>query len=214
MQHSNPYGSGSPNGPTPSVPLTVYRELAAELQATQAMLDSLHAQNQQLLQENQVVSQHNQQLQAEIAKVVNSTLHLRQVADSIKTRSNIDARPEKLRDREVTASPSPRMPRSPKVESNLRSDQGAELPPLYPASPHVPQSMDDASASSLFEDGDLHPQSWSPFGEDATEKGGVWLLVAIAAIVITAFGAGYSVVRPLLEQQQPKPSQDFQFPDP
>jgi hypothetical protein len=37
---------------TASVPISVYRELSAELQATQAMLDSLHGQNQHLRKQN------------------------------------------------------------------------------------------------------------------------------------------------------------------
>lgn len=37
---------------TASVPISVYRELSAELQATQAMLDSLHGQNQNLRKQN------------------------------------------------------------------------------------------------------------------------------------------------------------------
>ena len=83
MQHPNPHGSGNPNGQSPSVPLTVYRELAAELQATQAMLDSLHAQNQQLSRENQNLSHQNQQLLSEVHNVVNSALSLGQIADAL-----------------------------------------------------------------------------------------------------------------------------------
>jgi len=44
-----------------SVPLSVYRELAAELQAAEAMLDSCNAQNQHLAKQNQ-------QLRQEISK--------------------------------------------------------------------------------------------------------------------------------------------------
>jgi len=46
---------------SPSVPLSVYRELAAELQAAEAMLDSCNAQNQHLAKQNQ-------QLRQEISK--------------------------------------------------------------------------------------------------------------------------------------------------
>ncbi len=45
---------------SPSVPISVYRELAAELQAAEALLDSLNAQNQHL-------AKHNQKLRQEIA---------------------------------------------------------------------------------------------------------------------------------------------------
>ena len=42
---------------TPSVPISVYRELATELKATQAMVESLNQQNQQLSQQNQMLRQ-------------------------------------------------------------------------------------------------------------------------------------------------------------
>ncbi|MEL6167037.1 MAG: hypothetical protein AAFR37_26060, partial [Cyanobacteria bacterium J06628_3] len=52
-----------------SVPLSVYRELAAELQATQAAIHQLNQQNEHLAQENHVLRQ-------EIAKTVNAVIHL------------------------------------------------------------------------------------------------------------------------------------------
>ena len=57
----------------PSVPMTVYRELAAELRANQAVIDSLNSRNQQLLEQNQ-------RLKQEIHNVVQATLSLGQVA--------------------------------------------------------------------------------------------------------------------------------------
>ena len=58
-----------------SVPLSVYREVTTELQAAKAMLNSLHAQNQQLAIQNQ-------QLRQEIEKVMQSVLHAQQIADA------------------------------------------------------------------------------------------------------------------------------------
>lgn len=55
---------------TPSVPVSVYRELAAELQAAKALSTSLKAQNQQLLRQNQ-------QLQQELNKAIDSVLYWR-----------------------------------------------------------------------------------------------------------------------------------------
>ena len=42
---------------SPSVPISVYRELAAELQATRVMVDSLNAKNQDLTLQNQKLRQ-------------------------------------------------------------------------------------------------------------------------------------------------------------
>jgi len=63
---------------TPSVPVSVYRELAAELQAAKALSASLKAQNQQLLRQNQ-------QLQQELNKAIDSVLYWRQTTNTQKT---------------------------------------------------------------------------------------------------------------------------------
>jgi hypothetical protein len=57
---------------TPAVPISVYRELAAELQATQAMLDSVHAQNQHLRQQNH-------QLQHDVEGILQSAHKMQQL---------------------------------------------------------------------------------------------------------------------------------------
>jgi len=61
--------SPPPNQNTPTVPLSVYRELAGELQATQSQLDGLRQDNQHLQQENQT-------LRLEIKKLVQSVQRL------------------------------------------------------------------------------------------------------------------------------------------
>jgi ABC-type transporter Mla subunit MlaD len=60
---------------SPSVPISVYRELAAQLQATEAKLDSLNA-------ENYALAKQNQQLRQEIEKAVHSVMKLQQIVDS------------------------------------------------------------------------------------------------------------------------------------
>ena len=71
----DPKHSSSHNRYSPSVPLSVYRELAAELQAAAAMLNSLNAQNQQLAKQNQ-------QLSKEIEQVFGYVMHLQRVVDA------------------------------------------------------------------------------------------------------------------------------------
>lgn len=56
---------------SPAVPLSVYKELAAQLQAAQTQLHLLDAENQALVQQNQ-------QLRQEVDKAVQSMLHLQQ----------------------------------------------------------------------------------------------------------------------------------------
>ena len=58
---------------SPSVPLSVYRDLVGELRATQAKLDTLTTKNQELVQENHLLRQ-------EISTAVKSVLHLQKWA--------------------------------------------------------------------------------------------------------------------------------------
>ncbi|RAM50295.1 MAG: hypothetical protein C6Y22_16945 [Hapalosiphonaceae cyanobacterium JJU2] len=60
---------------SPSVPLSVYRDLAAELQAAQAKINALTAQQAQVTQENQL-------LREEIAKAIQSVLQLQKLLDA------------------------------------------------------------------------------------------------------------------------------------
>ncbi len=229
MQHPNPHGSGNPNGQSPSVPLTVYRELAAELQATQAMLDSLHAQNQQLSQENQSLSYQNQQLLSEVHNVVHSVFTLRQVADTLEPsnppaeisphNSNNPRRSEALPqlDRPQT-DPTP-------VNPSQSPDSASGLPPLYPhqTSSPTPSPTSSPTPNRTAQTASNRPRfstvEFNAMSDEFSAKGGLWLLVAIFAIVITAFGAGYWFMRPIYERllqqqpQQPPQQQQEYFPN-
>lgn len=167
-------GSPNPANPhAPSVPISLYREVATELKATQAKMESLTQQNQQLTQQNQ-------QLRVEIERVVQSALQLRQVADA--------------------HLPAPTLPAA---SSSL---QGLELhfqPPLSAAPSHVADAIAPERAEprpvapNLFteQEGKLRQSSQT----ERTEKmGGWWLAIIICFIVVTAFGTGFLIVRPLL----------------
>ena len=69
--HADP--RSAPTNYAPSVPMSVYRELASELRANKAVIDSLNSRNQQLLQQNQYLKQ-------EIHNVVQAALSLGQAA--------------------------------------------------------------------------------------------------------------------------------------
>ncbi|MEL6813905.1 MAG: hypothetical protein AAFP03_03710 [Cyanobacteria bacterium J06598_3] len=73
MKPSHPAKPAAPTNYAPSVPMSVYRELAAELRANKAVIDSLNSRNQQLVQQNQFLKQ-------EIHNVVQATLNLGQAA--------------------------------------------------------------------------------------------------------------------------------------
>jgi hypothetical protein len=149
---------------SPSVPISVYRELSAELSSTRIQMETYKFQNQQLVEQNQ-------KLRLEIERVVQSTLYLRQVADGYTAvRGEIDDAP---------------------------------LPPIAPPvarttpKPQRPAPKRSKAAPPLFTE---QPEPQGQRGRDRLPKeiNGWWLTVIIGVIVITAFGTGFLLVRPLL----------------
>ncbi len=171
-----------------SVPLSIYRELAAQLQAAEARLDFLNSQNKQLATENQ-------QLRQEIEKAVQSVLHLQQSVDSAPGRSrSYTHRPNKNfrtePSRPVSGSlPMPRNSRPPTatqsaVEGSFQTREASSV-----------------SSEKLFteqEEGRYRRRSQP---ESPSEISGRSLAIAILLIMVTAFGAGYLIVRPLLQSR-------------
>jgi hypothetical protein len=181
-------------GHAPSVPLSVYRELAAELQATKAMVDSLSTQNQHLSKQNQLMRQ-------EIHRVVQTTLQLGQYAGV--------AHPAEV-EPELSAVPAPGKPAEPR--QSFKGQLGARPPkPPAPKSPaaHPPVAAEFRAARRESEKaGALVPKFFTEqSGEKrrpglgsnfSKEMNGLWLMLSIFLIVFTAFGAGFLIMRPLL----------------
>lgn len=173
---------------SPSVPLSVYRDLAGELQAAEAMLDAITAQNKQLVQENQLLRQ-------EIAKVVQSFSHLQNWVDTSTTASHNQI---------------------PRTSSDLKSQTGhpvnqvrqqQRFSRLY--SPAVPENVrEDLGSSDFFppipkpvfiEEEEVR---YYPHSEPKPKEVSAWsLVIAILLIILTAFGVGYVIVRPFFEHQ-------------
>ncbi len=178
---------------SPSVPLSVYRDLAGELQATQAKLDALTTKNQELVQENHLLRQ-------EIATVVKSVLHLQKWA-------NISDN-----DRFSTASPVEHhveTSKSPSQVSPSPETTPAYCEPKLPTPPTTPQSYDQ---NSFFTISDIEmPESpepvyleeqevpYYPSSEEKRFANGWWLAFCVLLIIFTAFGTGYLIVRPLFQ---------------
>lgn len=156
------------NAYRPSVPISVYRELAGELQQKETQLRSIKAHNQKLLQ-------HNQRLQHEIEDLFLSTQNLQQLASTHDAYGNpIATPPEPVR---VVSPPSQSPPSSP-------------TPNLNPPKP--PQKQ----VAEVEERASRRPSQ----PESSSEVSG-WLVgMAIALIVLIAFGTGFLVMRPLLKK--------------
>lgn len=190
----------TPSYPPPSVPLSVYRELAAELQAAEKKIDLLAAKNQQLSQENQLLRQ-------EITKAVQSFLHLHNLVDTKTTQVTSAKSSDRLTPpatpdvkvatkQTVAATPRPQVPRpqpatAPKVSSSKNHAAVFSMPVAEMVAP-IPEPV-------LVEEQEVRYHA-SP-QPNAKEISGWWLLFSIVLIMLTAFGAGYLVVRPFFEHQ-------------
>jgi len=159
---------------SPSVPISVYREVASELQSTRNSFDYLKGQNDDLVQRNQ-------QLRLEIERVVQSALYLRQLADT-----NLQAGTSGTDNFS-----------SPVAEASLMAATLAKpvelnhLPAANPAKNPLKQLT-----GKLFTGQPSQPDSTQQ-GE-AKEIGAWWLVLVICMIIVTAFGTGFLIVRPLL----------------
>ncbi|MEH2245004.1 hypothetical protein [Nostoc sp.] len=180
----------------PSVPLSVYRELSTELQAAQARLNALTTQNQQLAQENQLLRQ-------EITKVVESFSHLQKFVDSHVTPSYHQAT-QASGDVKSAAKQPVTQARPPQQVSRSR-------PPVVPKAPPEKSRRQDFSTPVMEmnfpipEPVFIEEQQVSYYSTtepDAKEVSGWWLIITILLIMLTAFSAGYFVVRPLFEHQK------------
>ncbi|MDB9373375.1 ELKS/Rab6-interacting/CAST family protein [Nodularia sphaerocarpa] len=182
--------SGKPPNSQPqptSVPLYVYRELATELQSTQAKLDTVTNQNHQLEQENQLLRQ-------EITKVIQSCSHLQKFVDS---------------------PPQPSHPQATHAAGEVKSPATAATAASQPQKvsrqrpPVVKEKSHDTDFSAPVEINQIIPETffieeqevnyYSPTEKKVNEFSGWWLAVTILLIMLTAFGAGYLIVRPLFE---------------
>ncbi len=169
---------------SPSVPISVYRELVAEMQATQAMLDSLNIKYQELTTQNQQLLLQNQQLQREIDQVVQTVLRMQQLSGH-----------------QVGVSQT----------ANGTPANSLSSPAYFPQSPTVgaiadDHSMDDHNDDSYF----AYPPN-KLLTEQAQEHyrphrnsqqmmriGRFWPIIVIILVVASAFGIGYSFARPFL----------------
>ncbi|AKG22693.1 hypothetical protein [Calothrix sp. 336/3] len=165
---------------SPSVPLSVYRELGTELQAAQAKIDALATQNQQLVQENQMLRQ-------EIAKAVKSVLSLQNLVEkSTQEETNVKTTVRSV-DTSVATSQASRQATATPVKKRM-SYTNAVIPSFIP----VDQPLADEAVLVTEQEVRYHPSQEN----EPEEINGWWLTLIIFLTVLMGFGAGYLVIRP------------------
>ena len=242
---------------TPAVPISVYREIATELKATQALVDSLNQQNQRLDRENQLLRQ-------EILKFTEAAAHLKVVADTtqgitLAPGSGAEAGQNAYPALTSTDSscpqhsgPSHKLPQ-PDALASLSLDRGSALTTLGVENLGAGTS-DPYPNSTVYSGGSMaisglasqvtklfkpqapsrpkptvkakrkpstpprpKPQPTSPvlYTEQPTpsthvhqssartsDLSGLWLATTILLVVVSAFGAGFLVMKPLLNNSR------------
>lgn len=166
-------------GYSPSVPISVYREVIAELQATKHSMEAMKIQNQQLAKQNQ-------QLRQEIERTVQAALQLRQVSNAM---PGINP----------AAPPAPRLDVVPEVEP--ATFQIPVMPSRMPAPPKADPVLPhlELPEEKLVIEQESKPRRKTQLERETHFELSGWMLgVVIALIVVTAFGAGFLLVRPLL----------------
>ncbi|MBD1912731.1 MULTISPECIES: hypothetical protein [unclassified Leptolyngbya] len=175
---TNPIGGPNQNASgAATVPLKVYRELAAELQATKAMLDSLHGQNQQLTQQNQ-------QMRQDMERLVQTALTLQQYmpGGTVPAGNVLQSFPSDAARTQAEA-----------LAAQIRPHRAATSPAS--SSSYLPDS--DDSTNPLLTSQPI-PAFTPSQGSSSRDINGLWLWLIVIGIIATAFGAGFLLVKPLL----------------
>lgn len=174
----NPVRSDS-SSYAPSVPVSVYRELAAELQATKAMVDSLSNQNNHLTHQNHLLRQNIHQM-VQVALQLGHHAGVAHPAEAEMTFST----------------PSVQPPYSP-------VNQPEEPQPLTSpaAEPSRPQPARKAELSKIFTEQSGEKRRYSLESTAGGSMSTLWLIASIAIIILTAFGAGFLIMRPLINDR-------------
>ncbi|HEY9888094.1 MAG TPA: hypothetical protein V6D02_06815 [Candidatus Obscuribacterales bacterium] len=209
----------APAGYSPAVPISVYRELANELKTTQATLDALTQQNHQLLRQNKL-------LRTEIHRFVQAAEQLGHFAGvmppeplPVPTERRLAGPPPEAAPQaeffapgvpvpEVSAHHPTTMPAPPAPPEETPAPPERKLVPPHSAIvPHPkakkrdrPKPMPhDPPQRRLFTE---QPEGMRPLSQVANraDLGNLWLATTILLVVVSAFGAGFLIMRPLLNR--------------
>ena len=187
---------------SPAVPLSVYRELAAELQATQTMLDSLNAQNRQLRKSNQHMQLELDQIIASAQKMqqISAPAHQatqQQVAQELQTQPKVQKKSRKGR----ASSPKAKAKPGRSAQAHLPSQPSQSPHPSAQPSAQLPPGDRETAVQALnkmLTERD-HPHTRPKLSGERGDLSAWWLMAMVLFIVVTAFGTGFMLVRPFLD---------------
>ncbi len=170
----------------PSVPIAIFRELSVDLQATQANINALQVENLQLAAQNQQLRDDLEQLAAQTQQVVQRFRHspIGSAAD------------EALMLDELGFDATSATTRSQMLDQLYRA-LPADYAPVSEADAMPKLNIPTIPRVKQFS-GQAQPPHRSTLAATEGELSGWKLTLIMALIVLSAFGAGFLVVRPLL----------------
>jgi hypothetical protein len=192
----NPEPQNGANYNRASVPISVYRQLAGELNMVKTELTALKSENQQL-------RNNNQQLQQQVAHVMNAAERLKSIVNQYDFGL---AMPLVVQ----PTIPTPMSNPSFAVPLPLENAISAPQPPQRERIPEpeiapIPRLPERSTAPRKVIETIAPPDF--PHHEEAEPSGGINAFAVIGAIfliVLTSLGAGYLIVLPLMNQKSPK----------
>jgi len=178
----------------PSVPISVYRELANELRTSQARVESLTQHNQQLHRQNQALRQ-------EMLRFVEAAGQMKQTL--VAQPPLPDSPPLPLSNLVEPLGPELAPPGEPAPDEGTRlgaiAQQMNQLMAAAPkpSSPAPNPARAAANERKLYTEERLQPSRSSQRSAPA-DLSGLWLATTILLVVFSAFGAGFLIMKPLL----------------
>ncbi len=203
---------------TPAVPMSIYRELSADLQTTQSAMVALKHHNQQLVQQNQWLKQ-------ELERIANRTQQTVKHLETLQGQSvtaPTAGKPVAIGHQSL-ANPGQFHPDSvhpgqfelngqPEINSDVLVEDYIEELPIVPEQFYrsIPDEVADSADAVAFSLPQLpkpklvYEQALrKPIAQlsDASVEMPAWKMSAVIALIIcSAFGAGFLIVRPLLSK--------------
>ena len=192
MRNSNAVESTSPLS---SVPISLHRELCDELRQKTQELEVAHHKNQRLVAQNQ-------QLRQELQRLVQQVMQTQQAVTQLTT----DFPSQEVSSQEVSSQATIALPVDASIDApatTLRIASSVPTAPL-PARRQAVQSVHDHSRPS---NDPLTTRLWNQTNVFTQELQGWKMAIVMGLIVLSAFGAGFLIMRPFMARQQAQPLQ-------
>jgi hypothetical protein len=188
----------APTSPTTSsyvssVPMTIFREMSTDLQSTKNELTQTQRQNQQLLQQNQYLRLEMQRLAEQSQEVVNTFLDVENPVELLNRSLAVEAIEPDYQDQWNSFEPPlPQVPARVKPTRKVVPHAQQRHTQI-----HIPLGNPQNPVLNFIEETkerwNFHSQTTT-----ATELSGWKMTLLMSLIILSAFGAGFLIVRPLM----------------